>query len=121
MNVGMAMPAPFRPYVVGPEPQLRLARASVAAESLAAPIPAKVVWIVAGVAIGFVLALILLAQRGQQPMPGTDPEQAWFWTPGWLMGEAEANADIAAGRTTFYGSDEDFLASLEEPTQNTTS
>lgn len=40
-------------------------------------------------------------------------DQEWFWTPEWQAGEAEADADIAAGRTTFYASDEEFLASLD--------
>jgi len=32
---------------------------------------------------------------------------------GWLEGEREADADIAAGRVTHYNSTEEFLASLE--------
>lgn len=43
-----------------------------------------------------------------------DPDQAWFWTPEWQAKEREADADYAAGRTTFYDSDEAFLASLRE-------
>jgi len=43
-----------------------------------------------------------------------DPDQAWFWTRKWITGEIEASRDIAAGRTTFYASSEEFLASLEE-------
>ncbi len=53
---------------------------------------------------GFVL--ILPADR--------DPDQAWFWTPEWLAGELEAEADKAAGRQQVFGSDEDFLAALAE-------
>jgi hypothetical protein len=43
-----------------------------------------------------------------------DPEQAWFWTREWQEKEREADADLAAGRTTRYESDEDFLAALDE-------
>lgn len=40
-------------------------------------------------------------------------DQSWFWTPEWQAMEAEADADIAAGRTvTFYNSD-DVLAWLD--------
>jgi len=50
-----------------------------------------------------------------------DPDQAWFWTPEWQAGEGAADADIAAGRSTRYESDEEFLAALEarvaDPTQ----
>ena len=42
-----------------------------------------------------------------------DPEQAWFWTPEWQAREREANADIAAGRGTFYDSAEAFLGALD--------
>jgi hypothetical protein len=40
-------------------------------------------------------------------------DQAWFWKPDWQAGEREAAAEIAAGRTTRFDSDEDFLAALE--------
>jgi antitoxin PrlF len=53
---------------------------------------------------GFVL--ILPADR--------HPDQAWFWTPEWLAGELEAEADKAASRSEVFGSDEDFLAALTE-------
>ncbi len=43
-----------------------------------------------------------------------DPDQAWFWTPGWQRGEREADAEIAAGGGTRYRSDEEFLAALDE-------
>ncbi len=42
------------------------------------------------------------------------PDQWWFWTDEWQAGEREADADIAAGRTTFYASTEDFIASLSD-------
>jgi len=49
-----------------------------------------------------------------RPKKVIDSTQAWFWTPAWQQGEAEATADIDAGRTTEHGSAEDFLASLDE-------
>ena len=42
-----------------------------------------------------------------------DPDQAWFWTPEWQAKERAADEDIAAGRTTYYDSDEEFIASLD--------
>ena len=39
-------------------------------------------------------------------------DQAWFWTPEWQAREAEADADLAAGRAVRHTSDTDFLASL---------
>ena len=43
-----------------------------------------------------------------------DASQAWFWTPEWQAGEREADADLAAGRSDRYESDEAFLAALKE-------
>lgn len=43
----------------------------------------------------------------------TAPDQAWFWTPEWQAGEAEADADLAAGRSTVYASESAFLAALD--------
>ena len=42
-----------------------------------------------------------------------DPEQAWFWTREWQAKEREADADLAAGQTTSYESDDKFLGALE--------
>jgi len=42
----------------------------------------------------------------------TDPEQAYFWTPEWQAAEAEADADIAAGRGKSFRTIEDFIADL---------
>jgi antitoxin PrlF len=41
-----------------------------------------------------------------------DQDQAWFWTDGWQAGEREADADIAAGRTSgpFVSIDEMFAS-----------
>lgn len=43
-----------------------------------------------------------------------DPDQAWFWTPEWQGRMRESLADIAAGSTTVYLSDDEFLAALDE-------
>jgi len=50
-----------------------------------------------------------------RPQKVIDATQAWFWTPAWQAGEREASQDIAAERVEFYGSDDEFLASLEAP------
>jgi bifunctional DNA-binding transcriptional regulator/antitoxin component of YhaV-PrlF toxin-antitoxin module len=42
-----------------------------------------------------------------------DEDPALFWGPNWREELEEAFADEAAGRTTRYWSDEEFLASLE--------
>lgn len=44
----------------------------------------------------------------------TDPDQAYFWTPEWQAQEAEADADIAAGRVEKFDTKEDFLDSLRK-------
>ena len=48
-----------------------------------------------------------------RPASGTDTDQDWFWTPAWQAREREADADLAAGRTTLYQGDAEFLAALE--------
>jgi hypothetical protein len=40
------------------------------------------------------------------------PDQEWFWTAEWIAGEREADADLAAGRSKIFYSDEEFLAYL---------
>jgi AbrB family looped-hinge helix DNA binding protein len=52
--------------------------------------------------------------RGMKLVPA---DQAWFWTPEWQAGEREADADIAAGRTEYFDSDEAFLAALDGDTE----
>jgi len=44
---------------------------------------------------------------------GHPADQAWFWTPEWQEGEREVDEAIAAGRTTYFGSAEEFLAALD--------
>jgi antitoxin PrlF len=48
-----------------------------------------------------------------EPKAVVDASQAWFWQRDWQAGEREASADIDAGRTTRYGSDDEFLESLD--------
>jgi antitoxin PrlF len=48
--------------------------------------------------------------RGYVSVP---TDQAWFFTPGWLAGEREADEDIAAGRGTVHESAEGMFAHLD--------
>lgn len=41
-------------------------------------------------------------------------DQTWFYTAEWQAKEAEADADLAAGRHVRHHTDEAFLASLDE-------
>ncbi len=49
-----------------------------------------------------------------RPQKMVDASQAWFWTPTWQAGEAQASADIAAGRTTVHETTDEFLAALSD-------
>lgn len=49
-----------------------------------------------------------------RPQKVIDATQAWFWTPTWQAGEYEASQQIDAGAGDIYGSDEEFLASLDD-------
>ncbi len=42
-----------------------------------------------------------------------DPDQVWFWTHAWQVGEQEADADLAAGRVRRFDGDAAFLEHLE--------
>jgi hypothetical protein len=46
-------------------------------------------------------------------MQEVNPDQAWFWTEQWQAGEREVDANIAAGRGTFYGDTDEFVAALD--------
>lgn len=46
-------------------------------------------------------------------MNDTDDSQDWFWTDAWQAGEAEATAQIAAGKVTVYETLEAMFAALE--------
>lgn len=62
------------------------------------------------------IAVVIAVERAvhaAHSLAGRDPSQAWFWTPEWQAGEQEATADIAAGRTTFYDSEDEFFAALD--------
>jgi antitoxin PrlF len=41
------------------------------------------------------------------------PDQAWFWTPEWLAGEREADAERAEGAGRAFRSTDEFMAHLE--------
>ncbi len=49
-----------------------------------------------------------------RPKKIIDSTQAWFWEAAWQAGEAEATADILAGRVETFETDESFLAGLAE-------
>ena len=53
--------------------------------------------------------------KGSSSDKDSSPEddQAWFWTPSWQAGEAEADRDIAAGRVTDLNP-EDIQARIRE-------
>ena len=69
--------------------------------------------IVARLDSGTPVTLVFANDGGRLVAHEIDPEQAWFWTPEWQAGEREADADLAAGRSTVYESDEEFLAHLD--------
>lgn len=52
-----------------------------------------------------------VVMRGLRMIP---VDQAWFWTESWQAGEREVDEQIRAGEGTFFGSDEEFLAALDE-------
>jgi antitoxin PrlF len=47
-----------------------------------------------------------------RPQKLIDATQAWFWTPEWQEGEREADADLAAGKTESFASDDEFIGAL---------
>lgn len=49
-----------------------------------------------------------------RPKKEIDATQAWFWTPEWQAGEAEATEDGRLGRYDVYDDTESFLRALEE-------
>lgn len=55
-------------------------------------------------------AAVLLRAMIEGPI---DPDQAWFWTPGWQAGEREADKQLADGQGVRYRSTEEFVAHLE--------
>ena len=59
--------------------------------------------------VGIVEGKIMLT-----PKRLVDKSQAWFWTPGWQAAEAEAQADIDAGRVAAFGSLNELIADLDD-------
>jgi len=47
-----------------------------------------------------------------RPQKVIDASQAWYWTPEWQHGEAEADAEEAAGLGEAFESSEEFLDAL---------
>lgn len=43
-----------------------------------------------------------------------DPDQAWFWTPHWQIGEREASAQLAAGDLRVYDDMTALFADLDD-------
>lgn len=78
-----------------------------------------------GVALGTFVSLLIAGRRLSRNRRTTEtrlerienmlatPDQAWFWTPEWQAGEAEADADLAAGRSTVHHSEDEFLEALD--------
>jgi len=51
------------------------------------------------------------------PQETVDRDQAWFWKERWQMLEAQAEKDIAAGRTRTFDSVEDLFHEIERAAQ----
>lgn len=47
------------------------------------------------------------------PVVAVPADQAWFWTERWQAMEAEADADIAAGRVTVVAGVDELIAHLD--------
>lgn len=47
------------------------------------------------------------------PVVAIPADQAWFWTDRWQAMEREADADVAAGRTTVVDGVDELIAHLE--------
>lgn len=47
------------------------------------------------------------------PEPTPIDDQAWFWTPEWQAGEREASAQLAAGNTERFDTDDEFFDALD--------
>ncbi len=47
------------------------------------------------------------------PHVAVPAEQAWFWTERWQAMEREADAELAAGKSTTFDTADDFLAHVE--------
>lgn len=69
--------------------------------------------VVARLDAGAPVTFVLTNAGGRPELREIDSQQAWFWTPEWQAREHEADADLAAGRSAVYSSDEEFLAHLD--------
>jgi antitoxin PrlF len=49
-----------------------------------------------------------------RPRKVIDATQAWFWTPAWQAGEAEAAAEVSRGEGRVFVSGDEFLASFDD-------
>jgi len=49
-----------------------------------------------------------------KPRKIIDATQAWFWTPAWQAGEAEAAAEISRREGRLFASGDEFLASFDD-------
>ena len=83
-----------------------------------------------GAVVGAVVSLLILRRVGREAAATitnatnerldriehilTSPDQAWYWTEEWQRAEAEADADLAAGRGTVHRTEGDFLAALDQ-------
>lgn len=45
---------------------------------------------------------------------GRDPGQSWYWKHDWQAGEREADADLAAGRSEVFDSEDEFERRLAQ-------
>lgn len=81
-----------------------------------------------GGVVGALVSVLILLRRGRESATTangtnerldriehilTSPDQAWYWTEQWQRGEAEADADLGAGRGTVHRTESDFLAALD--------
>lgn len=57
--------------------------------------------------------IVYLTDHGRRVAAIVPAEEAWFWTPGWQAAEAEAQADIAEGRTRTFDSMDDMFAEAD--------
>jgi hypothetical protein len=53
--------------------------------------------------------------RRTRPQATIDANQAWSWTERWQRMEAEADADVRAGRTRSFDSGAELLSDLDDP------
>jgi AbrB family looped-hinge helix DNA binding protein len=58
---------------------------------------------------------IVIVEEGilLKPQKVIDATQAWFWTPKWQAGEAEASAELERGEGEVFESGDEFLAALD--------